>query len=167
MTEGLFEWRIAGVGIEIGRTRPAQPWLIQINIDAGAWSEGAPAVLTGLIKRDRVIDDGGRMHANAAADTGGNGHGDLVDVDHEFIAFPVQRTRSDMECSSAAIKAVGVSFCHRPAFATSVIERDVKGAVVIRISRSAPPLGSVVGREDTADESDQGDRMLSIVTERI
>ncbi|MFP4184009.1 MAG: hypothetical protein ACOC1T_00500 [Halorhodospira sp.] len=53
--EAVFKGVIAGVGVEVPVALPAEPRLVQGNLDVGAGCERRPVVATGRVEAQPVV----------------------------------------------------------------------------------------------------------------
>ena len=120
-----------------------------------------------LVQRKRVLRDGGRNHAHRAADAPGNRHGDLVEADRQRIAVPGKVAWADGKGISRSSDGATRPLRHRPALAVLAVDRDIDRAMIERIGRAVAPRQGVVRREHAADEGNDGDAVLAVVTQRI
>lgn len=87
----------------------------------------------------------------------------FLDVDFQCFAGPANTARPDAKRIAFLLDGAAPSLGHRPAVLRSV-ERDIERCVVHRI---APTAGLVIGREDAAQERDDGQTMASVVADCI
>jgi len=99
----------------------------------------------------------------------GPGHIDLVDVDHQLLAIPVQTAGSNLVVVSAALNVLTTSLGHGPTPAAFAVQSHIQGAKILRVSHDTlkTPRQSVVRRKNTPYKSNDGQTMFAIVTQRI
>ena len=150
----LLERTIAEIRIEVARAAPAQGRAIHFHLDIRAGHDGPPAVGAVVIERKVAIERNARRHRHRAAHAGREGHRDLVDVDAQPAAIPLQRAGADHEFAGRARNAGARALGHGPVVAVGQVEPHIERAVVEGIRQAAPARMGVVGRKHAANEAD-------------
>jgi hypothetical protein len=165
--EGVLQRLVAGIGVEIRRAFPANARILQVHADAGMRRDRPPTMPSRLVQmhHDTVRDD--RRHPDSAADAPGDRHRQFADVDHEPAAVARQAAGADRQRLAISSQVAARPLRQRPELPPRLIERDVDRAEILRIALSQPPRRSVVRRENAADEGNDRQRMLAVVTYRI
>lgn len=138
--------------------------MVHLHLDPRARCDRPPMVAAGGIEREAVGVYELRDQADAPAHAARDGHGDLVELDHQRVAAPAHRARADDEVIGAAIHGAAPALGHRPARAARAVERDVDRAVIEWI---APPARLIIGGKDAADETDDGQAEAAVVGDRV
>ena len=163
IAEAVFERLGAHIRIEIAFAAPAERRVDEIDLDARASRDRAPDVLASRIEQIGAGDERARVQPDRAADTRRDRGGDLIDIDTQTIAVPMQRARPDRQRRGVAREAGATALGHRPA-AVAAIERDVDRDMILRIAPRAPVI---IGRKNAADKGDDGQSEAAVFAERI
>lgn len=119
------------------------------------------------IEKEALVGQCGGMDANLPAQAGRDRDGDLLDVDHQRVSIPGERAGADADGIPGLLYRAGRAFRQRPALAAFTVERDVERAMLMRVRWAALARAEIVGREDAADEADQGQAVLAVVAQRV
>lgn len=111
------------------------------------------------VEREVVALSNVRRESDLAPEARRQGNGDLVDIDHQRVAFPVEGAWTNGEVVRPIIQCIFAAFGHRPACFGSV-ECDIDRDVVIRVFATRP---GVVGREDRTDKGDDRKAIAAII----
>ena len=119
-------------------------------------------------RRDKTTKPLG-FHRHAATHSLGPRHIDLVDIDGQFLAIPMQTAWPNLVVVSAALNMLTAPLSHGPAFAAFAIQSHIQGAEILRIRYTAlkSPCQCIVRRKNTADKSNDGQTMLTVIAQRI
>jgi|GEM_PF-4281952 len=115
------------------------------------------------VERDGLFDQGPGVQAHAAAQPSRYRGGDLVDVDRQRAAIPMQGARPDAERFRGSFQSAASPLGKGPTFTRGAVEGDIQRAEVLRFAAASAPRPGVVGREDAADKGDQGQAMAAII----
>ncbi len=130
----------------------------------GARGDGAPAMAAGMVDQCGVAGERARGDADLAADRAREREAALVDGDDQAVAVPFQVAGADRQMMR---RTFGLpAFGHRPG-GWLAVEGDVERAVAKRVGGAVSSGEAVIGREDAAEEGDQGDAVGAIVAERV
>lgn len=146
---------------------PARSRGIEVDLDASAWRDRAPTVQALVVERGDKAAQAFRVDANLTAHPPGNRHADLIEVDGQATAVPVQLTRADDESGGVTVEAGAAALGHGPALASLAVQRHVDRTVVLGIGGSAASRPGVVGRKDASNEGDDAQRVLPVVADRV
>ena len=167
--EAQFHRFIAFVGVQIGVAAPTQTWAVQFNLNPRARGDRPPSVSTCMVQRCRKAAQALRLYGHTASHTHGNGHIDFINVDGQDLAIPSQAARANTVIVGVTVDVLAAAFGHGPASPPFAIKRNIECAKIIRISH-AVVTGTgqgIVGRKNAADKGDDGQAVLSVVTQRV
>ena len=119
-----------------------------------------------VVQRRHKITQTLRAYRHAAAHPVWPWHIDLIDVDGQFLAIPVQAAGSNLKMIFTAVNALTAALGHGPALCAFAIQGHIQSAEVFRIDRVTLKASSqsIVRRKNTADKSDDGQAMFAILT---
>ena len=166
--EAVLDRFAAMVAVEIAAAGPAYLGLLHLHLDACARGDGVPVMPTGGIELERlVVEDFGveddlALHAAAP----GNAEADIafLDIDDQPVLVPAHCAGTDGQRVFALAGVLQPALGHHPAGAALAVERHIEAAVV---ERNVAAGDLVIRREDTADETDDGQPVAFVIAERI
>ena len=80
-----------------------------------------------------------------------------------MIAAPFKPAGSNRQMGFIAAKFALWPFGHAPDFGPGFIEGQIHRTVIFRVALSPAPGAGVIGRKDTADKGDKGQRMRPVI----
>ncbi len=107
------------------------------------------------------------MDFNRASNFLAKRNGTLCNRDREAVAIPMQCAWPNLKSMLIAVNPFTTALGHSPALIAGAVNCHIERAIVIGIGwlRSIGP--GIVGREHTADKGNDGDPVLTIVTQCI
>ena len=162
MVHGL----VALIRVHVGVTAPAETGAVHFNLNARARCDRPPSVQALVVQSGYKITKTLRANRHAAANSLGPRHIDLIDVNDQLLAIPLQTARSDLEFFGTAMIVPSSPLGHGPTLAAFAVQSHIQGAEIFWISHT--PLKSsgkgVIRRKNTPDKSDDGQTIFAIVT---
>ena len=162
--EAGFERLVTVVAVEIAGAAPARDGPLEIDLDAGARRDRAPAMSALIVDPFGVAGQRVRPNPDLTADRARDRRTGLVDTEDQDLAVPIDATAADRQAPRRPADLITLG--HRPGRRSSV-KGDIERAMAERIGRAVSSGPAVVGREDAAQKSDQGDPVLPVVAERV
>ena len=121
-----------------------------------------------LVEQKTVRREGARRNAYAALHAPRYGCAALVDSRQQCVPVPFDAARAQGVAARRALELARRTLRHAPAFALPrAVEDRVERAVLLGVGRFVAARSRVVGREDAADEDDQGHRLVPVITDGI
>lgn len=167
LNEGGFERFISEIAVEIAVPPPAETRPLHDDLDFGRGRDRMPLVTTLAVEIEYAASQRSRPHTDDAFEARRPRHGDLVHMDDETIAVPVESARTDLQGARIASEILTRTLGQSPVLGRTSVQRDIERAVIMRIAAAEAPGESVVGRENAADEGDDGQRMIAVVAYAI
>ncbi len=165
----FFNRLIAFIRVEVSMATPTQFWIFHFNLNARARCNRTPSVQTFMVQsRDKTAEPLG-PNRHAAAHPLGPRHIELVDIDGQLLAIPMQTAWPNLVVLSVAVNVLTAPLGHGPVFAAFAVQSDIQGTVIFRVRHAAlkPARQCVIRRKNTPHKSDDGQTMFAIVTQRI
>ena len=96
-------------------------------------------------------------------------HIDLIDVDNQFLAIPLQTARSNLEVVCTAMYTLTAALGHGPTLTAFAIQSDIQSAKIFWICNTTLKASSqrVVRRKNASHKSDDGQTIIAVITQRI
>ncbi len=162
--EAGFEGFVTVVAVEVAGAAPARDGPFEIDLDAGARRDRAPAVSALIVDPFGVAGQRVRPNADLTTNRARDRCTGFVDTKDQDLAVPIDTAAADRQ---ARRRPAGlITLGHRPGRRSSV-KGDIERAMAERIGASVSAGPAVVGGEDAAQKSDQGDPVPPVVAERV
>ena len=94
---------------------------------------------------------------------------DLVDVDDQVLAIPMQTARTNLVVVRAALDVLSSALCHGPVFTAFAVQSHIQSTKILRVGHATleTPSQCVIRRKYATYKSDDGQTMFAIVTQGI
>ena len=144
----------AFIAVQVAAAFPAQRGFGKVDFNPRTWCNWAPVVLAQIVKRIDVTAQCFGVYAYGAQQALGHGYADFIQVNLQMIARPFQLAGANHQLVCTSRYAGAAALGHGPAAAAGAVQRNVYGAVVLRINSCTffSKGLRVVRRENTADK---------------
>ena len=146
---------------------PAQFRLLHAHFEPRHRRERPPAMPARRIQGKVVRGEQRGPEAHLPAQSGGPRHRNLPEIDDQFVAAPEQHAGTDLQVVTIALHRRRSAFGKRPAFAARAVKNCVQCTVSQRVGGPTTAGGRIVRGEYTADESDQGQGMTTVIAQGV
>lgn len=167
MPEAFLDGFVARIHVEIGVAGEAAVGCGEAGLGAAKRGDGTPSMAASAVQGMNLPKDRTRFDLDGPAQPSGHRHRPFIDLDDQPPIAPAHAARADGDVAGGTVQIMPTPFRHRPFLASGPIKDGVDADMMLRIAPAAAPGQGVPGREDAADESDDGERMASVVAQRI
>jgi hypothetical protein len=126
----------------------------------------SPAMQTLVVQHHISGITQGHLHPHLTCKAARQWHASLIDCYNKLITFHPHGTWPASKLCLRPRNIALATLSHGPA-PRAAVKRNVDGTMMIRITHALSPCPGIIGRENAAHKSNDGQAMCTIITQRI